>query len=185
MYYIFCTPTTWKKSWSWSYESNFLSVFGSGFWTISWWMRVSSTLSEIQYERRKTKPVANFIHTRSVEYEFIIKNQFYYLTSKLGYLWLFLSAPVQAAPGDKNKMLALEHSKIAQFSKNLPNAPYLWCPIMKFFCCEFTLYPSNMYEICTHCHWLGFSSIILNLGHCVLYDCRKVPTLVHHMLLVY
>ena len=44
---FFCTPTTWKKSWSWSYESNFLSVFGSGFWTISWWMRVSRWLIAI------------------------------------------------------------------------------------------------------------------------------------------
>ena len=71
------------------------------------------TLSEIQFERRKTKPVtmqANFIHTWSVEYEFITKNQFNNWTSKLariwhifrklGYFWLFLSAPVQAASGD-------------------------------------------------------------------------------------
>ena len=35
---------------------------------------------------------------------------------KLGYFWLFLSAPVQAASGDKNKTPVLEHSKRAKKS---------------------------------------------------------------------
>ena len=37
-----------------------------------------------------------------------------------------------------------------------------------FFCHEFTFYTSSMYEICLHCHWLGFSSITLNFGQCEL-----------------
>ena len=36
------------------------------------------------------------------------------------------------------------------------------------FCHEFTFYTSSMYEICLHCHWLGFSSITLNFGQCEL-----------------
>ena len=31
---------------------------------------------------------------------------------------------------------------------------------------EFIFYTSSMYEICLHCHWLGFSSFILNFGQC-------------------
>ena len=31
---------------------------------------------------------------------------------------------------------------------------------------EFIFYPSSMYEICLHCHWLGFPSFILNFGQC-------------------
>ena len=31
---------------------------------------------------------------------------------------------------------------------------------------EFIFYTSSMYEICLHCHWLGFSSFILNFGKC-------------------
>ena len=34
------------------------------------------------------------------------------------------------------------------------------------FGCEFIFYTSSMYEICLHCHWLSFSSFILNFGQC-------------------
>ena len=34
------------------------------------------------------------------------------------------------------------------------------------FCHKFTFYTSSIYEICLHCHWLGFSSIILNFEQC-------------------
>ena len=40
-------------------------------------------------------------------------------------------------------------------------------PIMKLiFGDEFIFYTSSMYEIYLHCHWLGFSYFILNLGQC-------------------
>ena len=32
---------------------------------------------------------------------------------------------------------------------------------------EFMFYTSSMHEIYSHCHWLGFSSFILNFGQCV------------------
>ena len=31
---------------------------------------------------------------------------------------------------------------------------------------EFIFYTSTMYEICLHCHWLCYSSFILNFGQC-------------------
>ena len=58
--------------------------------------------------------------------------------------------------------------KVAQFPKNVPNAGYFWCPFMKLiFVDEFIFYTSSMYEIRLHCHWLDFSSFILNFGQCV------------------
>ena len=37
------------------------------------------------------------------------------------------------------------------------------------FCNEFISYNTlSMYEICLHCHWLGFSSFILNFRQCVI-----------------
>ena len=33
---------------------------------------------------------------------------------------------------------------------------------------EFIFYTSSIYEVCIHCHWLGFSSFILNFGQCVI-----------------
>ena len=48
----------------------------------------------------------------------------------------------------------------------MPNAPYLWCPIMKsIFDYKFRFYTLKMNEICLHCHLLYFSSIILSFGH--------------------
>ena len=87
-----------------------------------WPIRSNTTLSEIQYERRKT----NFVYTWSVEYKFIIKNKFHNWTSKLariwhifrklGYFWLFLSAPVQAFCFCHQMLPVLEHSKRAKNS---------------------------------------------------------------------
>ena len=57
--------------------------------------------------------------------------------------------------------------KRAKFSKNVPNAPWLWCPIMKLiFYYKFRFYTSRMIEICLYCHWLYFSSFILSFGQC-------------------
>ena len=42
---------------------------------------------------------------------------------------------------------------------------------MKFiFGDEFIFYTSSLYEICLYCHWLRFSSFILNVGHCDVFN---------------
>ena len=77
-----------------------------------------------------------------VEYEFITKNQFHNWTSKLASIWDIFR-------------------KLGYF--------WLFLPVQAF-CFSHqmlpALYTSNMNEICLHCHWLGFSSFILNFGQC-------------------
>ena len=57
------------------------------------WHWSTYTLSVIHSESRKTKQVtmkANFIHTWSVESEFVIKNSIFPWTSELAWIWHFL-----------------------------------------------------------------------------------------------
>ena len=42
---------------------------------------------------------------------------------------------------------------------------------------EFIFYTSSMYEICLHCHWLGFSSFILNFEQCGEWWVEKFGTI--------
>ena len=59
---------------------------------------------------------------------------------------------------------------------------------------KFRFYTSKMNEICLHCHWLYFSSIILCFGQCVLQHTMNLlqgpkdlvfPTLSHKYLLTW
>ena len=113
-----------------------------------------------------------------VEYEFITKNQFHNWTSqlvciwhifrKLGYFWLFLRAPVQATSGDKNKTLVLEPSKRAKNNPISKKCAKCVLALMSNYEIDFWwwiyILHFKLYEICLHCHWLGFSSFILNFG---------------------
>ena len=95
----------------------------------------TQTLSETQYDWWKIEPVtmkANFIHFWCVESESIVKNKFHNWTSelrciwhifeKLGYFWLFLSAPVQATSGCCQCWSAREESKMCQMHPNSANS---------------------------------------------------------------